>query len=140
MPNLNINTFVGHAGRAAQLKTSKDGSKTWYELSLAVNVGTGDYRQTQWVNCRAFGKTGEFMASKTNKGDVVAVVGKIDKIRPYLRKQDNQPAVDVGLLVSDFTWICQPTKQQNLDLLAWDTSQNSTAVSVDGLTDDNVPF
>ncbi|NBU34085.1 hypothetical protein EB118_16600 [bacterium] len=140
MPNLNINTFVGHAGRPVQTKTSKDGSRSWHELSLAVNLGNGEYRQTQWVTCRAFGKTGEYMASKVNKGDVVAVSGKIDKIRAYLRKQDNQPAVDVSLMVSDFTWICQPTKQQNLNILEFDTPENSTGVTVEGFADDNIPF
>jgi len=139
MPHLNQCTFMGHAGRAAELRTSKDGSKQWYELSLAVSTGYGDRRKTIWVKCRAFGKTGEIMANKTNKGDIVYVTGRLD-VDAYARKQDGVPAANVSLMVSDFVWICHPTKLQNLEVPEFDIPAANAPVSVDGFAEDNVPF
>jgi single-stranded DNA-binding protein len=139
MPHLNHCSFIGHVGMPAKARTSKDGTKTWYELSVAVSTGTYDQRKTMWVKCLGFGKLGEKMAKNCNKGDSVLVSGRLD-VSAYEKKQDGKPAASVSLMASEFVWLCHPTKLQNLEIPEFDLPSTNAGVSVDGLTDDNVPF
>jgi single-stranded DNA-binding protein len=139
MPHLNHCSFIGHVGMPAKARTSKDGTKTWYELSVAVSTGTYDQRKTMWVKCLGFGKVGEKMAKNCNKGDSVLVSGRLD-VSAYEKKQDGKPAANVSLMASEFVWLCHPTKLQNLEIPEFDLPSTNAGVSVDGLTDDNVPF
>jgi hypothetical protein len=136
MPNINVSIISGHAGRPAQEVKNKDGTKTWYELSLPWNLGYGDYLQTHWVRCKAFGKVGEYMAKKTSKGDFVSVTGKFEKIEP---KKDGKPGVNITFLVSEFNWICKPTKLQNLDIIEFDLPENNSDKKSDVFSD-GIPF
>lgn len=135
MPHLNVCSFMGHAGRNAELKQSKDGSTSWAEFTLAVSTGTQDKPKTLWVKCRVFGKGAMRAVEKVNKGDAVYVSGKIDA-NAYARKQDNVPTVDLSLLVNDWQWIKPSSKSE---ALPEDLKMASTVPS--GQLDDfNLPF
>lgn len=104
MPYLNNCSFIGHVGQDAILNTSKDGATAWAEFTLAVAVGTKDKPKTMWVKCRVFGKSAKNVIERCNKGDSVYVQGKLD-VAAYLRKQDNQPAASVSLIINDWHWL-----------------------------------
>jgi single-stranded DNA-binding protein len=138
MPHLNHCSFIGHVGIPAQARTSKDGSKTWYELSVAVSTGTYDNRKTMWVKCLGFGKIGDKMAKNCNKGDSVLVSGRLD-VSAYEKKQDGKPAASVSLMASEFVWLCNPTKLQNLEVPEFDIPSTGTSTSPDPFAD-GIPF
>lgn len=134
MPHLNSCQFMGHVGREAELKTSKDGATSWAEFTLAVSTGTKDKPKTMWVKCRAFGKSAKTVIEKCSKGDAVYVSGKLD-VSAYARKQDNQPAADVSLMVNEWHWL----KPSGSSVVPADLQFASTVPS--GTTDDlNLPF
>lgn len=141
MPYLNQCTFMGHVGQPAALRQSKDGSKNWYEFTLAVSTGTQAQPETMWVKCRGFGKTGERFLEKANKGDAVLVTGKINA-RAYARKQDNQPAVDVSLLVNDFVWLRASSKSDAsaVNIPQFDVAAVGALPDVSAFGDDSIPF
>lgn len=104
MPYLNSCQFMGHVGQSPSLKTSKDGATSWAEFTLAVSTGTKNKPKTMWLKCRTFGKNANTVLEKCNKGDAVYVSGKLD-VSAYTRKQDNQPAADVSLMVNEWHWL-----------------------------------
>lgn len=130
MPYLNVCSFMGHVGQPAKLKTSKDGSKSWAEFTLAVSTGTRNEPKTMWVKCRSFNKP-ERVLEKCNKGDAVYVSGRLD-VSAYSRKQDNAPTPDVSLLVNEWHWLKPSGKADSVD------TANSTSTT---MTDDfELPF
>lgn len=104
MPYHNSCAFMGHVGNPAQVKHSKDGSKSWVEWSLAVSTGTQERPKTMWVKCRSFTKSQAKVVEKIGKGDVVFVQGKID-VNAYIKSQDGSAQPDVSLLVNEWQWI-----------------------------------
>lgn len=104
MPHLNVCSFMGHVGRSPVSRTSKDGTKSWSEFSLAVSTGSKAEPKTMWVKCRVFGNSAARVTEMCNKGDAVYVSGKLD-VSAYARKEDNQPAADVSLNVSEWHWL-----------------------------------
>jgi single-stranded DNA-binding protein len=141
MPHLNNCSFMGHVGQPATLKQSKDGSKNWYEFTMAVSTGSQAQPETMWVKCRGFGKTGERMAEKVTKGDAVYVTGKLN-CKAYARKQDGQPAADVSLLVNEFVWLRPSSKSESAPIAI----PEFDVKTVDGLSEvsafgsDGIPF
>ena len=109
MPYLNACNFMGHIGREAEMKTSKDGSKSWAEFTLAVSTGTMQTPKTMWVKCSVWGKSAEKVIEKCKKGDAVYVSGRLD-VSAYLRKQDNVPTPDVRLMVNEWHWLKESGK------------------------------
>lgn len=135
MPHLNNCQFMGHVGREAEMKQSKDGSKSWAEFTLAVSMGTMGSPKTMWVKCSVWGKGAAKAVEKCKKGDAVYVSGRLD-VSAYARKQDNVAAPDVRLMVNEWQWIKESGKNQKIDLA--DVPQfNSTVPSQ--ITDD-LPF
>lgn len=141
MPYLNNCSFMGHVGQPATLKQSKDGSKNWYEFTLAVSTGTVAQPETMWVKCRGFGKTGERMAEKATKGDAVYVTGKLN-CKAYARKQDGQPAADVSLLVNEFVWIRPSSKSDTaaVTIPEFDLKPTEIHPGASAFGDDSIPF
>ena len=134
MPYLNSCQFMGHVGQVPSLKQSKDGATSWAEFTLAVSTGTKDNPKTMWVKCRTFGKNANRVIEKCSKGDAVYVSGKLD-VSAYARKQDNQPAADVSLMVNEWHWL----KPSGRNEVPTDVQFASTVPS--GTTDDfNLPF
>ena len=101
MPYVNHCTFMGHAGRNAELKQSKDGKTQWAEFSLAIGIGNKENPETMWVSCRVFGKNAMTAVERVNKGDLVQAMGRLTKKEQYL-----------NLAVSDWQWIRSANKTE----------------------------
>jgi len=81
-------TAAGNVGKDAELrKTNND--KSVLGFSIAVNVGFGDKKTTQWVNCSLWGKRGESLAQFIKKGTQLVATGdmsiEIYNDKPQLR-------------------------------------------------------
>ena len=101
MAFLNQCNFFGNAGRSAEMKQSKDGSKSWAEFSIGVSVGSAAMPKTMWVKCRVFGKGTDRVMQQVAKGTQVYVSGRID-VSAYIGKKTNEAMSDVSLMVNDF--------------------------------------
>lgn len=83
------------------------------ELNFAANSGTGVTKfsiacnrmkkgETDFINCIAFGKTGEVIAQHFTKGGIIAIVGRI-QTGSYTNKQGNKVyTTDVIIETFDF--------------------------------------
>lgn len=134
MPYLNQCNFIGHAGRDAELKQSKDGTKQWAEFSLAVFTGTVAQKKTVWVKCSIWGQSAERAVQNIKKGDAVFVSGKFDA--GLYTNKSGETKIDVSLMVNSFQSL-KGKSENPLD----DVPQYNSTVPVgadDGL--DNIPF
>ena len=68
----------GRITKEIELKYTQTG-KAHINFSLAVDSGWGDNKKTLWLNCTAWEKTAEVMASNLGKGRKILVEGELDQ-------------------------------------------------------------
>lgn len=68
--------ITGNLTRGAEMRYLQDG-KALVKVSIANNEGWGDNKQTNFINCTAFGKTAEAIANYTDKGSKVLIEGRL---------------------------------------------------------------
>jgi len=96
--SVNVWTFSGRVGADAELKTTNSGEKV-LGFRVANDIGFGDRRTTQWVDCSMWGKRGESIANYVKKGDKVTVSGEL-KLEEYQRK-DGATASKLSVRVNE---------------------------------------
>jgi single-strand DNA-binding protein len=74
--------LIGNLTKQAELKFTPGTGIAVATFTLAINEGWGDKKKTTFINCVAWRKTAEALASYTDKGSKIAVVGKI-QVRDY---------------------------------------------------------
>jgi single-strand DNA-binding protein len=74
-----MNKFIciGNLTREPELKYIPASGLAVCKFGIAINEGYGDKKRTDFLNCTAFGKTAENIASYTDKGSKVLIDGKI---------------------------------------------------------------
>lgn len=85
---------TGNLTRDIETKTTESGTKL-YKFGVASNKGNS----TTFVNCTAFGKTGETLAKFLGKGSFVVVSGDME-LREYSTQSGDGKSLD--LIVRDF--------------------------------------
>jgi single-strand DNA-binding protein len=78
-------TIMGRLGHDPSIKTMNNGNSLT-EMSVAVDVGYGDKKATEWFKVAAFGKTGEVCAKYLVKGSMAQFVGT-QEIHRYTSKE-----------------------------------------------------
>lgn len=81
---MNIGVFAGRVGRDSELKATPNG-KELLEFSLAVTVGWGERKETQWVKATLWGERGKKLEQYIKKGTALTLVGRI-KSNAYTSK------------------------------------------------------
>lgn len=72
---MHIGIYAGRLGRDASVKTLESG-KTVTELALAVDIGWGDKKETQWVDAAWWGDRGQKLAPYLTKGKQLTLLGR----------------------------------------------------------------
>lgn len=68
--------FIGNLTKDPDLAFTPSGMAVC-KFGLALNDGYGDKKTVSFINCVAFGKTGEAAANYTNKGSKVAIEARV---------------------------------------------------------------
>ena len=68
-------TIAGNTGKDAEYKTTD--KSEFCSFSVAVNVGYGDSKTTQWIDVTRWGKGAQGLAGILRKGSRVAVTGEM---------------------------------------------------------------
>lgn len=85
---MNIWIFTGRVGRDAELRSTQGGEKV-LGFTVANDVGFGDRKTTQWVDCSLWGKRAEALANYVKKGDKITVSGEL-KLEDFQRRDGSQ--------------------------------------------------
>jgi len=102
---MNTVNLVGRLTRDIELKYTQSGTAVG-RFTLAVdrqfkNKQTGE-KETDFINCQAWGKTAEIMANYIKKGNQVGVVGEI---RTGSYEKDGQRVYTTDVNVNSFTFV-----------------------------------
>ena len=74
----------GRLGGDPEVKTTKN-DKIVCNFSVAVDYGYGEYKETIWFKCVAWGKAAETLGKYLHKGDMVCLTGNV-KASGYVNK------------------------------------------------------
>lgn len=96
---MNIVILMGRLTKDVDLKQSSTG-KAYTQFSLAVDrpVAKGQDKQTDFINCKAFGKTAELLGNYFSKGNRVGVEGSL-QVGSYVNK-DGKTVYTTDVLVN----------------------------------------
>lgn len=95
---MNIWTFTGRLGNDAELRTTSGGTPV-LGFRCANDVGFGDNRTTQWVDCSIWGKRAEALAPHLVKGTKVTIAGELT-LREF-EKRDGTKGSTLSVKVSE---------------------------------------
>jgi single-strand DNA-binding protein len=95
---LNVWSFSGRVGADAELRSMQSGEKV-LSFRVANDVGFGNSKTTQWVDCSFWGKRAEAVANYVKKGDKIAVSGEV-KLEEFQRR-DGTPGAKLAVRVND---------------------------------------
>ena len=73
---MNVVIAVGNLGKDAEMKYSQNG-KPIVTFSMAATTGFGEYEQTEWFNCVAFGDRFTNVAQYLKKGQMIGISGSL---------------------------------------------------------------
>ena len=102
MPSFNRVILVGNLTRDTELTVTSSGSSVC-KFGLAINRKMKDKEQVSFIDCTAFGKTGELMARHLHKGSPVLVEGRIQQGR--WTDKEGKARSKVEVVVENFTFI-----------------------------------
>ncbi|MCW2243206.1 single-stranded DNA-binding protein [Azospirillum canadense] len=99
---MNVWTFTGRLGADGELRSTQSGEKV-LGFRVANDVGFGERKTTQWVDCSIWGRRAEALAPHLTKGKQVVVSGEVT-IREY-EKRDGTRGAGLSVRVNeiDFT-------------------------------------
>ena len=95
---MNVWCFSGRVGADAELRTTQSGEKV-LNFRVANDIGFGDRKTTQWVDCQYWGKRAKAVSSYVRKGDKITVSGEV-KLEEFQRR-DGTPGSKLAVRVND---------------------------------------
>ena len=101
MDDINNIVLSGRLTRDPELKVTPSGMSVC-NFSLAVNRKWKGEEEVSFIDCTAFGKTGEIVAEYKKKGEAVVVIGLIKQER---WEKDGQKRSKIGLIANQVTFL-----------------------------------
>lgn len=95
---MNVWTFTGRLGADAELRSTQSGEKV-LSFRVANDVGFGDRKTTQWVECSLWGRRGEAISQFLTKGKQVCVSGELT-LREF-QKRDGTAGSGLSVRVNE---------------------------------------
>ena len=89
----NLVVLTGRLTADPELKTTPNGiTVTTFSIAVSRNYGSGEDRQTDFINIVAWRKTAEFITKKKKKGSMIGIEGSI-QTRRYQDKNGNNRTI-----------------------------------------------
>ena len=95
---MNVWTFTGRLGADGELRTTQSGEKV-LGFRVANDVGFGERKTTQWVDCSIWGRRAEALAPHLTKGKQVVVSGEVT-LREF-EKRDGTRGAGLAVRVNE---------------------------------------
>ncbi len=92
MLNLNL---TGKIGKDAVTRITQGGDNVT-SFTVAVNMGSGDKKRTEWVDCALWGKRGDAFCQYLTKGTTVSVCGQ-PRIRQYDANGEHRAQMQISV-------------------------------------------
>ena len=99
---MNVWTFTGRLGADGELRTTQSGEKV-LGFRVANDVGFGERKTTQWVDCSIWGRRAESLAPHLTKGKGVVISGEVT-LREY-EKRDGTRGAQMSVRVAEIDFM-----------------------------------
>lgn len=141
---MNNFVFSGRLGREPEASTTAGGHEL-LKFSVANDVGYGENKKTQWIDCVVWGKRGAALAQHLTKGIRVVVAGEVNT-RAYVNKSGEAVGVlcvnvkDVDIMFESNTKD-EPKKAKHTTVnVPWGEPAKQPTNDGDFPTDNDIPF
>lgn len=104
MANFNKVILMGNLTRDPEMRTSQGGTQV-VKFGMAINRKFKDQETTCFVDCTAFGRTGEVIQQYMHKGKPIFVEGRLDF--SSWQDQDGNKRSKLGVIVENFQFLGQ---------------------------------
>lgn len=138
---MNVFTFSGRLAADAELRTTASGEKA-LGFRTANDVGFGDRKSTNWIDCTVWGKRAEALAPHLTKGKQVLITGEVT-LREF-EKRDGTRGASMSVRVAEIDLVGGGNQPRDDKPAAGHTKHheekaNGYAPKPDDL-DDEIPF
>lgn len=100
-----MNKEILLTGNVGKIETQyTDTGKLLCKFSLAVTVGRGDNKNTEWYDCVAWEKTAEIISEYAGKGSKLQVRGDFE-LQLWKAKDGGEPRGKIAVVVRDFQFL-----------------------------------
>ena len=101
---------------------------------------TNDFvKKTSWINCKAFGETGMFIAERYNAGDMVLVEGSIES--NYKKAEgEKKGVVELFVLVKKIHTVTESAYEEAAKQDAPQGALSIPNAATDSLNEEEIPF
>ena len=97
---MNLITIAGRLGRDAELKVIPSG-KSVTNFPVAVDIGRGEKKKTEWIDCSLWGERADALVPYLTKGKQVTLAGDFG-LRTF-NKKDGTPSATITCDVQRLT-------------------------------------
>lgn len=101
MKGFNLVTLMGNLVRDPELRNTPNGQAVC-SFTLAVNSKFGEKETVDYIDCNAWGKSGEIIAQYQKKGSPILVSGRLQQ-RTW--EQDGQKRSKIDVVVNEFNFV-----------------------------------
>jgi single-strand DNA-binding protein len=129
-------SFVGRLGKDAEFKSGK--GTDYLTFSVAEDVGFGDNKKTQWINCVVFGKSAQGLSKLLVKGQEVYVTGSLE-LEEYTNK-NGETKQNLKVVASNTKLIGEWKSKENAPSEAPKINQKVLDAPYPTLDEDDIPF
>lgn len=102
---MNYISLIGRLVYDPEIKTTKSGTN-YTPIRIAVDRRDKN-RSTDFLNCRAWNKTAEFIVRYFKKGDPIWVIGSLQN--DNYERQDGSKVQDLVVMISDVGFVPKPS-------------------------------
>lgn len=132
---------MGRLTRDVDVRYTQTTNTMIANFSLAVNrrfVKEGEERQADFFNVTTFGKTAEFVSKYFEKGQQVAVIGRLQNRSWEDDQGQKHYATDV--IAEEVYFADSKKQQQNNNTTELENTLNNNGVDFNQIDDDSLPF
>lgn len=104
---MNICAFIGRMVYDPELKQTKNGN-SYLPVRIAIDRRDKD-KNTDFISCRAWGKTAEFIFKYFHKGDPIEILGRLQS--ESYEKQDGTKVSEMVVIISEANFVPKPSQK-----------------------------
>ena len=104
---MNICAFIGRMVYDPELKQTKNGN-SYLPVRIAIDRRDKD-KNTDFISCRAWGKTAEFIFKYFHKGDPIEILGRLQS--ESYEKQDGTKVSEMIVIISEANFVPKPSQK-----------------------------
>ena len=104
---MNICAFIGRMVYDPELKQTKNGN-SYLPVRIAIDRRDKE-KNTDFISCRAWGKTAEFIFKYFRKGDPIEILGRLQS--ESYEKQDGTKVSEMVVIISEANFVPKPSQK-----------------------------